>query len=90
MALSEEQLERIEAFCESSRGGVEVTAFRQTFPGVVILRCDASDVGDATPVRSWDAYDLHLVDAHGHCVTLTSDPQAANGVLLAKHAGAKS
>jgi hypothetical protein len=61
------------------------TALRAALPGMVLLRCDASDVLE-DPFRSYATLDLHLVDTRDHCTVMTPDPAAATGLLLAAKA----
>ena len=50
---------------------------------MVCMQCDASDVLE-DPWRSYADIDLHLIDASSHCTVMTTDPQRASGVLLAR------
>ena len=56
--------------------------FKKEFPGVSIIRCDAFDMRDETPIKSLTGYDLYLVDTRDHCVRITKDAQAATGVVV--------
>ena len=89
MALTILQLESIEKFllAEATRGNI--AAFRAEFPGVAISRCDASDVQDDAPFRSYPLFDLYLLDARDHCVCLTTDPSEATGVVVAQRRSAR-
>lgn len=87
MALSERQLQDIAQFLLSDPAGGSITAFRASFPGVTLTRCDAGDMQDEIPFRSYAPFDLYLIDARDHCVHLTADPAAATGIVLAKRRG---
>jgi hypothetical protein len=65
--------------------GATFAALRAALPGLVVLRCDASDVLE-DPFRSYAAIDLHLVDTRNHCTVMTGDPAAATGLLIAARA----
>jgi hypothetical protein len=84
MALNEVQLHNIEEFLLADPAGGNVAAFRTAFPGVTMTHCDATDMGDEPPFRSYAQFDLYLIDARDHCVQLTTDPAAATGVVMAK------
>lgn len=89
MALSILQLESIEKFLQDEAARGSVAAFRAEFPGVTITRCDASDVQDDAPFRSYPQFDLYLLDARDHCVRLTTEPSNATGVVVAQHRSAR-
>jgi hypothetical protein len=84
MALSDDQLGRIEALFSGPTADTAVGEFRQRFPGVSVTRCDLSDMGDAPPFRRLPRFNLYLVDRSDHCVTLTCDPKRASGIVLAQ------
>lgn len=84
MALNDEDLGVIgEMLASAPADGQVFLALRQRFPGLSWTRCDASDVVES-PFRTFGAYDIHLMDAADHCVTITSDPARATGIVLAK------
>ena len=84
MALNNEDLGAIgEMLAAAPADGQVFSALRQRFPAIVFTRCDASDVVE-TPFGTFGAYDIHLMDAKDHCVTITSDPAQATGIVLAK------
>lgn len=60
-----------------------VTALRGRFPHLSWTKCDASDVVE-TPFRSLARFDLHLVDTADHCVQITTDPERATGIIVAR------
>ena len=55
---------------------------KQRIADLVIMRCDASDVLEE-PYRSYDTFDLHLIDGTSHCPVVTANPDKASGLLLA-------
>lgn len=87
MALSTEQLQQIEQFLSSEPARSNTEAFRSEFPGLTLTRCDALDMQEETPFRSYPTFDLYLLDASDHCVQLTTDPEAATGIVLAQRRG---
>lgn len=70
--------------CRSGEGILPVLCTR--FPGLPITQCPAGDVSDE-PFRAGEYFDLHLLDTRDHCWKVTSDSQAATGLLLAMHRG---
>jgi hypothetical protein len=86
MALTDDMIAAIErmlgAGADAAGLDAMITGMRAALPGVVLLRCDASDVLEE-PYREFEAVDLHLIDARNHCTTMTASPDAATGVLLA-------
>ncbi len=86
MGLSDEDLDQLldmgETVCRE--GGSLLPALRPRFPGLVLSQCPASDVVES-PCRTGSILDLHLLDTRGHCWGITSDREAATGVLFALH-----
>lgn len=80
MRLSAAELTAIETLLAAPDGAA---ALRQAFPRLPVTRCDASDLDADTPYRSWPHLSLYLVDGSAHCLTLTTDPARATGVVLA-------
>jgi len=81
MAVSNEELAEIEKIL-SSDPSVVLAEMRARFPHLSWTRCDASDVIEE-PYRSYDRYDMHLLDGEDHCVQVTSEPSRATGVIIA-------
>jgi hypothetical protein len=87
MAVTQEELLEIGAMLSTPDGeGGLVGRLRSRFPHLSWTRCDASDVTEP-PLASHGTFDLHLVDAHDHCVQITDDPERATGVVLARRGG---
>ena len=61
-----------------------VQSMRSNWPGVHFSYCLDDDVCGVEPVRSVPGVNIYLVDGRGHCLTLTNDPQAATGLILAE------
>lgn len=84
MALAEQELIEIEQVLTSpDASGAAFGELRKRFPRLALTRCDASDVTEE-PFRSYQAFDLHLLDASDHCAQVTTDPARATGLILAK------
>ena len=87
MSLGETELARIDALLEAIGPTADSAmldhALKRLLPDLQCSHCDASDVLE-DPFRSAAMADLHLLDTRNHCVTVTTDPAAANGVLIAR------
>ncbi|ACK52523.1 conserved hypothetical protein [Methylocella silvestris BL2] len=84
MTLDEQSLGAISAFLATAElDPAALAELRRRFPGLPLSRCDASDVADETPYRSFERCNLYLLDGRDHCVKLTTDPSCATGVVLA-------
>ena len=84
MGLSAEELVVIDALLGGPDADAQAPArLRQTFPRLSITRCDPSDLGDETPFRQYERFDLYLVDGNSHCWRLTTDPEEATGLVIA-------
>jgi hypothetical protein len=83
MSLSEQSLVAIGDLLASAEADLATLAeLRRRFPGMSLSRCDAHDVADETPFRSFARCNLYLLDARDHCVRITSDPATATGLVL--------
>jgi hypothetical protein len=84
MAVSAEELTEIDRLL--SLGGAEplpLSELKSKFPHLTWTKCDASDVIEP-PFRSYQHYDVHLLDGADHCVQVTAEPTRATGVILAR------
>lgn len=61
-----------------------LAALRETFTDLHFTYCLDDDVGVDEPIHCGDGFNLYLVDGRQHCLTLTRDPEAATGLLLAQ------
>lgn len=59
-------------------------ALRESFDDMHLTWCMDDDVGAVEPVRREAGFNLYLVDGRGHCMQMTTDPEAATGVVLAE------
>lgn len=85
MPLTDTEILQLESLLAASDGGPQlVQEFREHFPGRSLTRCDESDMGGEEPFRCFDALNVYLVDGREHCWHITSDPQLATGVVVAR------
>ncbi len=84
MALGADELIEIERALSAPGVDARVVAeLRGRFPHLSWTRCDAADVME-TPFRSFERFEIHLVDRNDHCVQITADPARASGIVLAE------
>ncbi len=84
MGIAPEQMCEIEkALANAAPDAETVAALRRLAAGVFITRCDAADIEDEAPFRSYAHCNLYLLDARDHCVKVTADPAQATGLVLA-------
>lgn len=85
MALTHDDLTRIDALLMSAcKEEKPLADFRQRFPGVSLTRCDAMDMSGEQAYREYPAFNVYLVDGRDHCWRLTTDPEAATGIVVAE------
>jgi hypothetical protein len=65
-----------------------VASIRKLAPGLMVTRCDAIDMRDETPFRTYEKCSLYLIDGRDHCWKITQDPTCATGIALAPNGGA--
>jgi len=77
-------LERIAALVRA-QGLDEATLLdlRAAWPELRFTHCLDEDICGPEPYLQAEGFNLYLLDAREHCPTLTSDPAAASGVVLA-------
>ena len=70
----------------AERGANEQTvmALRAQWPDVHFTYCMDDDVVGNEPVRRMHGFNLYLVDAHEHCLTLTDNKGMATGLVVAE------
>jgi hypothetical protein len=84
--LTTENLAQIEALLSGPDADPSVLQdFRQRFPGVSLTRCDPSDVDGERPYKEFTRFNLYLVSAVNHCVTMTRDPTIATGIIVVQN-----
>ena len=64
-----------------------VGALREVFAPIHFTYCQDEDIGEGSgvsaPVYTGADFNLYLVDGQTQCLRLTSDPEAATGLVLA-------
>ncbi|MCB4360957.1 DUF6129 family protein [Quatrionicoccus australiensis] len=62
-----------------------VSSLRPLFPALHFSECSADDINARfNPVFDCEGYELYLISgASGHCLELTSDFNAATGIIVA-------
>jgi hypothetical protein len=84
--LSTEKLAEIEGLLGAPDADASALQdFRQRFPGVSLTRCDPSDVDGERPYKEFARFNLYLVSAVNHCVTMTRDPSVATGIIVVQN-----
>jgi len=84
--LTGENLAKIEAMLSAPDAEPSVLSdFRTQFPGISLTRCDASDVDGEPIYREFPRFNLYLVSAVDHCVTMTRDPNVATGIIVVQN-----
>jgi len=61
-----------------------VQGLRAAWPGMHFSYCMDDEISGAEPVRELRGLNLYLVDGRQHCLSLTSNPETATGMLLAE------
>jgi hypothetical protein len=84
MALSVEDLTEINALLVAPEADARpFSELRRRFPHLSWTCCDASDVTEA-PFRVYEQFEIYLLDSADHCSHITSDPERATGIVLAR------
>lgn len=85
MALAPDALARIRTVLQGEGTAAErIARLREAFPNLSLTRCDASDMDTETPVLQTPVFDVYLIDTSEHCVTITTHPEAATGLIVAE------
>ena len=83
MPLSFALLERIDALLANGQAdGATLSRLRALSDGLTATRCDAGDLADHAPFRSYSHCAIYLLDGRDHCMAITDDPTAATGVVV--------
>jgi hypothetical protein len=61
-----------------------IRRLRQIYPSMHFTRCLDDEINDCNPVQEGARCNLYLVDARRHCLCLTRELEAANGLVLAE------
>lgn len=84
MGLGTTQIQTIEKILSEAEPKELGAKLRAELPGVLVTGCDEEDMGNEHPFRSTPGVHVHLVDGSSHCWTITSDPEKATSILLAR------
>jgi hypothetical protein len=84
MTVDAAELARVETLLGGDTPADWLARLRQELPGRAITVCDAGDLTEGRPYREYPGFELYLVDGSGHCWSLTPDPDAATGLLVAR------
>ena len=85
MAIAAEVLSEIQAALNADGSASErYGKVRALASGLSVTQCDASDVDTETPVMETSDYAVYLIDTSEHCVRITTQPEAATGLILAR------
>lgn len=73
------------AIAEAVRRNADPASLRAAFPGIVFSACSDDDIpARAKPVADAGKHLLYLIASpSSHCLSLTDDPAAASGVVVA-------
>jgi len=63
---------------------VTVQGLRSVWPDMHFSYCMDDDICGVEPVRALNGINLYLVNGHEHCLSLTSNPEVATGLVLAE------
>mgnify|MGYP001815659010 CR=1 FL=1 len=83
--IAPERLDQVSLIVEKA-GLSEQTlgALREAFGDMHLTYCMDEDIAVGKPVRRADGFNIYLVDGRGHCMLLTTDMEAATGIVLAE------
>lgn len=83
MGLEQAQIAAIAAAVGDATVPDLAARLRAQFPDLSITVCADNDIIGARPVLEREGFNLYLVDGGSHCLSLTSDPDTASGVVVA-------
>lgn len=62
-----------------------VTELRNKWPDIHFTYCSDDDVCGPPAVRESNGFSIYLIDSRDHCLSFTSSPEVATGLVLAEH-----
>lgn len=62
-----------------------VTELRNKWPNMHFTYCSDDDVCGPSAIRESDKFSIYLIDSRDHCLSFTSNPEIATGLVLAEH-----
>jgi len=88
MSLSAEKLAEIETMLGMPDADPScLQDFRKRFPGVSLTRADQTDVEGEKPYKEFPRFNLYLISAMNHCVSMVRDPAIATGIIVVQNKG---
>ena len=83
--ISEQQLNSVTAWLNGNGAGSDMEQeLRRSFPDLHFTFCSDDDVMSENPVGELPGFNLYLVDSSDHCLCLTTDSNAASGLVVAQ------
>lgn len=83
--ITEQQLEQITSFASEREISESLLGqLRSEFPDIHFTYCMDDDVMAAKPVVEKSLFNLYLIDSRNHCLSFTSSPEIATGVVIAE------
>ena len=64
-----------------------IAQLRLEFAPLHFTYCSDDDVGGVSPVLEHERFNLYLIDAREHCLTLTNNAETATGLVVAEIMG---
>jgi hypothetical protein len=62
-----------------------INQLRQNYPGIHFTYCLDDEINtQSQPILEHSQFNLYLVDGRHHCFSLTTDYQAATGIVIAE------
>lgn len=62
-----------------------VSELRNKWPDIHFTYCSDDDVCGPASVRESEKFSMYLIDSRDHCLSFTSNPEIATGLVLAEH-----
>jgi hypothetical protein len=83
--ISAEQTQAIaEEIAKMGLDEATVSALRQQYQAIHFTYCMDDDLPNNTPVLENKDFNLYLIDGREHCLCLTTDYEAATGIVVAE------
>jgi len=62
-----------------------VGELRNNWPNIHFTYCSDDDVCGPPAIRESESFSIYLIDGRDHCLSFTSSPEVATGLVLAEH-----
>lgn len=83
--ISAERLQEVSNWLAQRKADPDLeSAMRGEFPELHFTFCSDDDVMLDEPASMCDGFNLYLVDGSNHCLALTTDREAASGLVVAE------